>query len=283
MEDNRNKSPQNPGENESNAAKRIRMLGEEVGEDTPVDEKEINKWENFWYHHKWKVIIIGFFSFMIITATAQFIGQQNPDVNLMYSGPDYITPNQNQAFCSVLEQLMPDYNGDGELYAQLNDLVYLTAGQLAVKEAEALEYGDTYSIDRTANRQAEERFTYEIFGAESPLCILAQDQYDMVKGEGGFMPLKELYEDGEYTDPDGAIDDYGVRLKETKLGKFYDSVKIFPDDAVLCLRRVPTMSAITGREKAEIKHEYHKDIFRRILAFEYPEGYVEPAETDADA
>ena len=55
----------------------------------------------------------------------------------------------------------------------------------------------------------------------------------------------------------------------------------FPDDAVLCLRRVPTMSAFTGREKAEKKHEFHRDLFRRILEFEYPEGYTEPAETEA--
>lgn len=275
------KNEKQNGQNESNAARRIRMLGDEIGEDIPVEEKEINKWENFWYHHKWKVILIGFFSFMAVTASVQFFSRQNPDVNLMYSGPDYITPNQNQAFCDVLENMMPDYNGDGELYVQLNDLVYLTAGQLAVKEAEAMEYGETYAIDRTANRQAEERFTYEIFGAESPLCILAEDQYAMVKGEDGFMSLKELYPEGEYTAHEGAIDDYGVRLKETKFWKFYTAAKIFPDDAVLCLRRVPTMSAFTGREKAEKKHEFHRDLFRRILEFEYPEGYTEPAETEA--
>ena len=276
MEENKEKQTE---QNESNAARRIRMLGEEIEDDKPVDEKEIDKVGNFWYHHKWKVIIIGFFTFMILTASIQFFSRQNPDVNLMYSGPDYITPNQNQAFCDALEDLMPDYNGDGDLYAQLNDLVYLTAGQLAIKEAEAMEYGDTYSLDRTANRQAEERFTYEIFGAEAPLCILAKDQYEMVKGEGGFMPLKELYPDGEYTAPEGAVDDFGVLLKDTKFAKFYTAAQIFPEDAILCLRRVPTMSAITGREKAEKKHEFHKDIFRRILAFEYPEGYVEPAET----
>ena len=42
MEENKN----NP-QNESNAARRIRMLGEEVGEDIPVDEKEIDKVGNF--------------------------------------------------------------------------------------------------------------------------------------------------------------------------------------------------------------------------------------------
>jgi len=277
MEENRDKQT---GQNESNAARRIRMLGEEIGEDTPVEEKEINKWENFWYHHKWKVILAGFFSFVILTAGIQLLSRQNPDVSLMYSGPTYITPNENQAFCDILENMMPDYNGDGDLYAQLNDLVYLTAGQLAVREAQALEKGDTFNLDRTANRQAEERFTYEIFGAEAPLCILAQDQYDMVKGEGGFMPLREMYEGSEYTAPEGAIDEYGVRLKETKFGKFYTAAKIFPEDAILCLRRVPTMSAFTGREKAERKHGYHRDLFRRILEFEYPEGYTEPAETE---
>jgi len=54
MEENKEKQTE---QNESNAAKRIRMLGEEIGEDKPVDEKEIDKVGNFWYHHKWTVII----------------------------------------------------------------------------------------------------------------------------------------------------------------------------------------------------------------------------------
>ena len=112
MEENKEKQTE---QNESNAAKRIRMLGEEIAEDKPVDEKEIDKVGNFWYHHKWKVIIIGFFTFVILTASIQFFSRQNPDVNLMYSGPDYMPqghddkdPIVSQGLVRMLMKLMID-------------------------------------------------------------------------------------------------------------------------------------------------------------------------------
>ena len=39
------------------------------------------------------------------------------------------------------------------------------------------------------------------------------------------------------------------------------------------MRTVPTMSALTGRRKAEEAQAANAELFRRILTFEYPEGY----------
>ena len=89
------------------------------------------------------------------------------------------------------------------------------------------------------------------------------------------MPLSEIFDEI----PEGAIDEYGVRFSETKLCKFYDAAKIFPDDAVIALRRLSTMSVFTGKKKAEKKYEYNLDFFKKMLTFDYPEGYVPPEDT----
>ncbi len=272
MEDKDKNTPENNPE-ESNAARRIRMLGENEDEHTEEEPIKINKWANFWYHHKWKVVMITVFGFIIGVAVGQFAKQQNPDVSIIYGGPTYITPNENQAFCDNIESIMLDYNGDGKKYAQLNDLVFMTENQMNEMIAEVEESGDDVAFDRLANAQMQERFTYEIFGGEASICILAEEQYREVLAEGGFMPLSELFEESEM--PEGAIDEYGVRLAETKFSKFYGNADIFPEDAVIALRRVSTMSALTGRKKAEQMHEYSRDLFCRIVSFEYPEGYVE--------
>lgn len=274
MEDNKNRQPETDME-ESNVARRIRALGEDIGSNEPEEPLKINKWENFWYHHKTKVIMISVFTFIIGVAVIQFATHANPDVSVIYSGPDYITANMNQAFCDILEGVMMDYNEDGKKYAQLNDLVFMTEGQIAEFEQEMEEAGETGTIDRISNAQASERFTYEIFGSEASICLLAGDQYRMVRGEGGFLPLKEIF--GEEI-PEGAIDDTGVLFSETKLYKFYDAAKIFPEDTVLALRRVSTMSALTGRKKAERQHSYSMDLFKKMLMFEYPAGYIPPEE-----
>lgn len=271
MNENRDKNT-NEAE-ESNAARRVRVLGG-IEDDTQQEPLKINKWENFWYHNKTKVIMISVFTFIIGVAVVQFASQSNPDINMIYAGPDYITANMNRDFCNVLETIMPDYDGNGEKYVQLNDLVFKTEGQIAEFEAELEANGDDGTFDRLANAQTSERFTYEIFGSTASICILAEDQYEMVANSGGFMRLDELFEEI----PEGAIDDYGVRFSETKLYKFYDTAKIFPDDCVIALRKLSTASALTGKGKAEKLHANNKDLFCRILNFEYPQGYVEKEE-----
>jgi len=278
MEDNKNNRPASDEAQESNAARRIRALGEDRQENVSDEPLEINRWENFWYHNKAKVIITAAFTFIIGVAVIQFATHASPDVSLLYSGPDYITANMNQAFCDVLEGLMDDYDGDGRKYAQLNDLVFMTEEQIAQFEAAMEEAGEQGTFDRMANAQASERFTYEIFGSEASICLLAKEQYEMVRGEGGFLKLSDIF--GKDNIPEGAIDEYGVLFADTKLCKFYDAAKIFPEGTVLALRRLSTMSALTGKGKAEKLHERSTDLFRKILTYEYPAGYVptdEPA------
>lgn len=263
-------------EPESIAAKRLKALGGNENEEE-TEEIKINKLANFWYHYKFRIIMIAAFAFIIIVATTQFISRQNPDINIIYGGPQYITPNQNKAFCEVLQSMMPDYNDDGKKYVQLNDMVFMSENQVQKYIDEAEKNGEEVSVNLLSNKQVSERFTYEIFGGNSVICILSEDQYKSVASEGGFCPLSELFGDEL---PEGAIDDYGVRFCETKLCKFYDAAKIFPDDAVIALRRLSTMSAFTGKKKAERKYEYHRDLFIQILNFEYPEGYVPPEESE---
>ncbi|MGN1409423.1 MAG: hypothetical protein ACI4XJ_04520 [Eubacteriales bacterium] len=275
--DDKNRKDENTSreeEPESIAAKRLKALGEDAKEEEQ-EEVKVDKLANFWYHYKFRIIMIAAFAFIIIVATAQFVSRQNPDINIIYGGPQYITPNQNKAFCEVLQSMIPDYNGDGKKYVQLNDMVFMSENQVNEYLEEAKESGEEVSINLLSNKQVSERFTYEIFGGESVICILAEDQYKAVAAEGGFLPLSELFGDEL---PEGAIDGYGVRFCETKLCKFYDSAKIFPDDAVIALRRLSTMSAFTGKKKAERKYEYHRDLFITMMNFEYPEGYVPPEE-----
>lgn len=269
MEENKDKNTPETGE--SNAARRLRATGG-LEEERAEEPLKINKWANFWYHNKVKVIIITFFVVVIGVIVTQLISRSNPDVSILYSGPDYITPNMNRDFCSMIEDIIDDYNDDGKKYAQLNDIVYKTEGQIEEFESELEENGDDGSFDKTSNAQAAERFTYEIFGGDASICILGEDQYEIVASQGGFMRLDEIMDEI----PEGAIDDCGVRLSETKLYKFYAAAQIFPEDCVLAIRKVSTMSALTGRKKAERVHEYSVDLFCKMVNFEYPEGYVEP-------
>lgn len=260
-------------EYESNAARRIRLTEkgqESAGAEEPL---EINKAANFWYHNKVKILLAAAFAVILLIGVIQFAGRANPDVAILYAGPGYITANENQSICRAMEKLIPDLNGDKKTYVQLNDMVFLTDAQLAERNAEHQENDEAFALNPLENKQVSDRFMSEIFSGSTALCILSEDQYRIVAEAEGFVKLADLF--GEEI-PDGAIDGYGVRLGETKFGKFYETARIFPEDTVIALRTLPTASVLTGRKKAEKIHANAEVLFREILAYEYPEGYAEP-------
>ncbi|MBR4895025.1 MAG: hypothetical protein IKZ41_01245 [Clostridia bacterium] len=282
MADGGRRDPQEEREEyESNAARRMRAQETEGEEIDAIHEGEAatGSWfANFWYHHKWKVILISFFTFVILIGIGQYASRSNPDATLIYAGPRYITPTGNRAFCSILEGMAGDFNGDGKTYVQLNDVVYYTETQLAEYEKFCEENDLDMTVDRLANARTSERFTYQVMGGEAPICILSPAQYDLVASSGGFMKLAEVFDEVPEDVAAAAVDECGVLFADTKFCRFYDAAKIFPDDAILAMRTVPTLSALTGRRRAEAIHEQNLSLFRAILAFGFPEGYEEPAE-----
>ncbi len=251
---------------ESNAARRMRLRGEDMGEDVKTDDIEVNRLANFWYHNKVWIIIAAAFVFMITIAVTQYAKQSNPDVYLLYGGPEHITANEAKAFSSLVQDMMDDYNGDGKKLCQINEFVFMTPEQVDEITTNPDENGNDVVVNLNTNLETYNRYSNEIFGGESIICILGEAQYDEVKTAGGFLPLAELFE----TLPDGAIDEYGVRLSETKLYAYYPAARIFPDDAIIAIRKLSTMSSITGKKKAEALHGYAKDLFVKLLSFEFP-------------
>ena len=266
-----------PGESgESNAARRLRAQGG-AGEDPIHGEEEAKGsfFSNFWYHHKWKVIIGAAFAFILLTGISQYARHANPDVTMLYAGTKYITATQNQKFVGILETMTGDRNGDGKVYVQMNDVVFYTEHQFKEYEKWCEENGEDMTIDRMGNKQAADRYVQQVW-ADPLICIFSPDQYTEVARSGGFTTLKDLFSD----DPgalealgDAVLDDWGVRFYETKFAKFYDAARIFPEDAIIAVRTLPTMSALTGKKRAEEALAANKDMLRKILTFDYPEGY----------
>jgi hypothetical protein len=277
MPENENKPSDAGRENDIPQSARARVmhgLGQDKEETAPVAVEKVGFWENFWYHHKWKTIVTAFVAFVLIVCVAQMSTQDKADVYVMYAGPGFMTANEARSVQDALKQVMTDYNGDGEKGVLIADFNYLNEAQIAEKEALALEQGVELLFDNYGNATVYEQYEMEVIAGESVMYILDPALYENVKKAGGLMPLKEAL--GE--EPECAVDEYGVRLSETKFARYYSAMDVFPEDSILCLRRVSTMSAFKGKKKTERLHGYHLDLFRQVMAFEFPEGYSEAAE-----
>ncbi|MBE6570545.1 MAG: hypothetical protein E7658_10090 [Ruminococcaceae bacterium] len=269
--DNRQTPENEPEIQESNRAKMIRARFKDEEEAPQVIEKG-SFWGNFWYHHKWKVIVAAAIVVIVGILAGQIMSKVNIDIHILYAGPEYITVNQNTRFSTVIQDIMDDYDGNGEKKVMLNDMIFMSPDQLAKVEAAAEARDEDIALDRQSNAMTQQSFSYEVMAGDTLLCILAEDQYKMVLSGGGFTPLAEIF--GEI--PEGAIDEYGIRFSETKFCKFYTDAQIFPEDAVIALRSISTMNQIRDGERLKESLAHHTDVFRKIVLFEYPEGYVPP-------
>lgn len=251
---------------ESAAARRIKALGLD---DIPAADGVAVKgdfWENFWYHHKWKTIIISVSLVILLICTMQMCTRESYDVYLMYAGPGYLTPNETRSAQDAVKQVMPDYNGDGQRGVMLSVFNYLNPAQIEEKLAQAEADGVDLSVDYLGNASVLEQYDMEIMSGESVICLLDPDLYESVRYAGGLLPLSEILE----TVPAEAIDEYGVRFADTDFAKTFSIFTELPEDTVLCIRRVSTMAIFKGQKKTERIHSYHVDLFRQMLAFTAP-------------
>ncbi len=249
---------------------------EYIGMGTNVDAAK--SWlENFWYHHKWKVIISAFFAIVLGICTYQMVTREVPDVYIMYAGPEYLSAGDVISFKSAMREVMDDYNEDGEKGMTLITLTCVSEEKLEKLKAEAEAASEEFYIDLAANSQNNKQFGMEIFAGEAVICLLDPSLYESVREEGGFVKLSSIFTEEELAEIE-LFDECGVYIHSIKFGKYFGAMKDLPEDTVLCIRKVSTISAFKGKKKYEKLHEQHVDMFRNIILFEYPEGYV--PETD---
>ena len=257
---------------ESNAAKRIRVLTADDFKDEP--EKPIrmdtaDKITNFWYHHKWKVIIGTFFAVIFGICIAQFASKTTPDICMMYVGPQYINASDNESINRALTSVMSDYNSDGKVGLQFATIVYLNEDQVKAKEDAAHARGEYFVFDAAANSSNLEQFNYEVMTGNTVIFLLDPAMYEdiMDKGMGIFLKLSDVFDEL----PDAAIDEYGIRLGDTELYSYFTALKNFPRDTVLCIRDVRTMSFYKGKKKMSDILERHVQMMRDLVMFSDPE------------
>ncbi len=254
---------------ESNAARRLKGLGIDPNE-SPADGVEVAPvgfWENFWYHHKWKTIIGVCAVILFVICTMQMCTQNSYDLYVMYAGPGYMTPNETLSVQSSFRQLTPKGEDGASMEVMFSAINYLNEEQIAEKKALAEEQDVDLYIDLSGNASALERFQMEVVAGNSVIFLLDPLLYESVKEAGGLLPLAEVLDQI----PETAIDEYGIRLGDTELYDNIAALRQLPEETVLCIRRISTMSVFKGQKKTEEMHALHTALFAALVSFESAE------------
>lgn len=229
------------------------------------------KWlDNFWYHHKWAVIISSFFVVFIVIGIVQMATKTEYDLKMVYAGPSLmLTDERADGVESVFSDFIAeDITGDGKKTTLLNCYTVISDEQLEVLREKAKEdkQGDIY-YDPTLRSSTFSDITSLLATGEVSICLF--DEYVYTKycdTDGMFVTLSEML--GET--PSYAYDDYAIALKDTDFASYFGAMSAIPEDTLICVRQISYLTGADRSKDATREHESAVETFKKIIAFEAP-------------
>ena len=200
--------------------------------------------DNFWYHHKWKVIIISFIVFTLTVCIVQYASNEDADMYILYAGPYKF--------------------GQTDARAELIDIYILSDEQIAGEIARAEAAGESVTVNYEFFANNRTIFDQQILAGDAVICLMDPWLYADVKSAGGFLPLEEAL---GFT-PENACDEYSIRLADTAFGQYFSVLAGMEPETLLCVRRMSTFSFLKGQKRTEEYHAYCLEAFQNIFAFE---------------
>ncbi len=233
-----------------------------------------SKWDNFWFYHKWKVLLGAFVLVVIVVCLLQSRENRKDDVTLMFAGPYKLTATEMAALRTGLNDILPgDFNSDGEKYVEMVLMQIYSEAQEAAIQATPQGEVPPYSgyIDSYYNDEQVTSFDNLIMAGEYSICILDPWLYERVKGAGGLRKLSDVL---GYI-PESATDEYGILLADTDFAKAHPVCNVFPEGTVLCLRNKGVMSTLANKKKSDREYVFSEDMFAAIVNYQMTETQTE--------
>ncbi len=222
----------------------------------------LRKLENFWYYHKWKILIVAFFALVLGICIGQMAGREEVDDTVVVAVPMSLYAEQIEGVDEVLTSLMPaGEKGSKNLVLQIYP-IYSEAELKEVNEQETDEEGHyVIRVLQSYNTSKIEEYHDYINTGASSLLILSPYLYDPQAEYDRLLPLSQVFGDKL---PAGALaDGYGVRLGDTYAYSYFEALQALPPDTVICLRRQP----VFGLASKDAQYERTKELFRSLVTF----------------
>lgn len=239
--------------NESNSAKRIKMLGGSMDEEIHKEsDKEVKGdfWANVWYRNKWAIIlgVIGLVILLLLCLT--LCGKEKTDMAIMYVGPEYLV-HKAEGINEKFEMLGDDYNGDGEINTSFPTLVYQTPEQV-----EQLKKEDPQKIvPAKENNDALGQFQTQVMGGEIVLYLIDPSLYENL--DHASQKISDVL--GYELDADMMYNENAVYLFKTDFANYFEELSSLPRDTIMCV--IKTVGTDNDFYASSV------DMFKKIIEF----------------
>ena len=223
---------------ESNAARRLRLMGVENNDKIHDASAEITKgnfFANLWYKHKWAIIITTFFVVLAIALICTFIFRDRPDMRISYNGPVNIGENEHIKLNKAFDDVVKDYDGDDEIEITFTTSLYRTAEEKKDAdrkhhESRGEEFDETkpYSDDDLSEVSNSLRLSKYNF------VLIDKELYDKTKNS--FTTLYDILGEDAKEYEDITYGDCGIYLLKTKFAEaHYKNLSFLPSDTIIAI------------------------------------------------
>ena len=202
------------------------------------------KFENFWYYHKWKVIVAAFVAVVLAVCVYSCVVRPKVDITVVYAGPMVSTNQCIPVINENLSDIMPESVGKNGASVIV----------LSIFEDEEYRNITTDSYKSLGN--------YLGMGNYS-IYMLDPDVYEYYKSDKEiFVPLEEIFGDDL---PASAYYKDAIKLSETKLYKNNpNGIGKLPKDTIVCIRvETPFSTGCSGQGGAD-DYQRALDMFKEI-------------------
>lgn len=228
--------------------------GEEIAIQSPF-----LKWlDNFWYHYKWTVIVVGFFVLVFAVCLTQCVNTPHKDAYVTFSGGYALTEEEQLAVERVFDVLSKMTFGEDAPVIGFATYTFYTEEELRTlytdpETGDFDNYGFQTAKQHNSNR-LDDLGQYMMTG-ECSVWLVSPAVYEHQRmKEKIAVPLAESFT----TVPDGAYDEYAIRLGDTALYQAYEALQILPADTLVVLTRGYIMGASSNPQTyAQFKAIYH--------------------------
>lgn len=244
--------------NESNAARRLRMLGissEEESAHEPV--AKVGFIENLWYHYKSMILAVTAGVIILAIGISQLVSRGDPRYYFMYAGPTYYDASGTDEFLDALCEVADCTHGE---IALVQTTCY-TEEKIDALRKQYEEAGLQFSFDTMFNNDEYERYRNEFMVGSSMIFLLDPELYEEMSGRGIFMKIEDVL---GYV-PDCAYDECAIRFCELEFAGDNQVFGEMPDDTLLAVRSVSSV-AVYSYDRDEVQSR-HCALFKSIVEY----------------
>ncbi|MCL1793220.1 MAG: hypothetical protein FWG34_05065 [Oscillospiraceae bacterium] len=217
------------------------------------------KFDNFWYHYKFVLLIAVAVLAFVIFCVVQCASKIKGDVNIAYiGGTQFDSEMYGDLQRSLDEILGEDYNGDGQVHAEFMQFVYMTDIQMENARAR----GQPVNIEAIITAQTQ--IELEFAAGNIVIYFIDREIYKQYAKRGGlFMAL----EDALGYVPEEAYDGYAVKLGSLQCWEYYLGLDNFPKETVIAIRELK----VSEEDDEKIQELYRRNLamFKRLMEFKY--------------